>query len=78
MPKKRQTAAQTIGGIVAGIDGQIFRTTPPAQELVAKGAPIRPVAAAGGGTITIGMPDEPTEPDLPPDAPPPPESARRG
>jgi hypothetical protein len=78
MPKKRRTAAQAIGGIVAGIDGQIFRTTPPAQELVAKGAPIRPVAAAGGGTITIGLPDEPTEPDLPPEPSPQPGSARRG
>lgn len=59
MPRKRPTVGQTIGGIVAGIDQQIFRTTPPAQELVAKGAPIRPVAAAGGGTITVRLPGDP-------------------
>lgn len=59
MARKRPSVGQTIGGIVAGIDQQIFRTMPPANELVAKGAPIRPVAAAGGGTLTIGMPDDP-------------------
>ena len=59
MPRKRQSAGQTIGGVVAGIEQQIFRTTPPANELVAKGTPLRSVAAAGGGTITVGMPDDP-------------------
>lgn len=62
MARKRSTAGQTIGGIVAGIEQQIFRTTPPANELVAKGAPIRPVAAAGGGTLTIDIPDGPGVP----------------
>jgi len=59
MAKKRASAGQTIGGIVAGFDQQVWRTTPPANELVAKGKPIRPVAAAGGGTITIGLPGVP-------------------
>lgn len=58
MAKKRRPVGQTIGGIVAGIDQQIFRTTPPASELVARGTPLRATAAAGGGTITIGMPGE--------------------
>ena len=49
---------QTIGGIVAGIEQQIFRSTPPANELVARGAPIPPVASAGGGTIAIRLPGE--------------------
>lgn len=65
MPGKRPSVGQTIGGIVAGIEQQIFRTTPPAQELVAKGAPLRPVAAADGGTITVRLPGDPgadTEP----------------
>jgi galactose mutarotase-like enzyme len=56
--KKRRPAGQTIGGILAGFDQQIWRTTPPANELVAKGTPLRPVAAAGGGTIRVGMPDD--------------------
>ena len=59
MPRKRQSSGHTIGGIVAGIEQQIFRTTPPANELVAKGTPLRSVAAAGGGRITVGMPDDP-------------------
>lgn len=58
MAKKRASVGQTIGGIVAGIEQQIFRTIPPANELVRKGTPLQPVAAAGGGTIAIGLPDD--------------------
>ncbi|MEX1169699.1 MAG: aldose 1-epimerase [Chloroflexota bacterium] len=69
MPKKRPSVGHTIGGIVAGIEQQIFRTTPPAHELVAKGTPLRPVAAAGGGTISVGMPADPVVSDPSPDDP---------
>jgi aldose 1-epimerase len=58
MTRKRWSAGTAIGGIIAGIEQQLFRTTPPANELVAKGAPVRTVAAAGGGTISVGLPDE--------------------
>ena len=58
MAKKRPSVGQTIGGIIAGFDQQIFRTLPPADELVAKGAPLAPVAASGGGTLTVGLPEE--------------------
>jgi aldose 1-epimerase len=58
MARKRRSTGQVIGGIVAGFDQQIFRTTPPAEELVAKGARLAPVPAAGGGTLTVGLPDE--------------------
>lgn len=64
MARKRRPVGQVIGGIVAGIEQQIFRTTPPANELVAKGTPLRPVAASGGGTISVGMPGDP-EPSRP-------------
>jgi aldose 1-epimerase len=57
MARKRASVGRTIGGIVAGIDQQIFRTTPPADELVAKGTPLAPVPAAGGGTMTVGFPE---------------------
>jgi len=57
--KKRTSVGQTIGGIIAGFDQQIFRTTAPANELVAKGTPLRSVAASGGGTITVELPDDP-------------------
>ncbi len=59
MPKKKPSVGYTIGGIVAGIEQQLFRTTPPANELVAKGTPLRPIAAAGGGTISVAMPGDP-------------------
>ncbi len=55
MARKRQSTGQTIGAIIAGFDQQIFRTTPPAHELVAKGKPLAPVPAQGGGTLTIGF-----------------------
>ena len=58
MAKKGRPDGHVIGGIVAGIEQQVFRTTPPANELVAKGTPLRSVAAAGGGTITVGMPGD--------------------
>ena len=58
MAKKRQSTGQTIGGILAGFDQQVWRTTPPAQELVAKGKRLAPVPAEGGGTLTVGFADE--------------------
>jgi aldose 1-epimerase len=58
MARKRRPVGHVIGGIVAGIEQQIFRTTPPANELVAKGTPLRSVAASDGGTITVGMPGD--------------------
>ena len=60
--KKGQSVGQTLGGIIVGFDQQIFRTTPPVSELVAKGTPLRAVAASGGGTLTVGMPDDPAAP----------------
>jgi aldose 1-epimerase len=60
--KKGQPLGQTIGGIIVGFDQQIFRTTPPVNELVAKGTPLRAVAAAGGGTVTVGMPGDSAAP----------------
>ena len=59
MAKKKQSGlGPSIGGILVGFDQQIFRTTPPVNELVAKGTPLRAVAASGGGTVTVGMPDD--------------------
>ena len=59
--KKGGSVGQTIGGIIVGFDQQIFRSTPPVNELVAKGTPLRAVAAAGGGTVTVGMPGDAPE-----------------
>jgi aldose 1-epimerase len=64
--RKRQSAGQTIGSMLAGFDQQVFRTTPPAQELVAKGKRLAPVPAAGGGTLTVGF-DDAADPGTTPD-----------
>ena len=56
--KKGSGLGPTIGGILVGFDQQVFRATPPVNELVAKGAPTPSAAAAGGGRLTVGMPDD--------------------
>jgi hypothetical protein len=54
--RRNQSVGQTIGGALVGFDYQVFRTTPPPNELVQKGDPIRAVAAEGGGTLSIALP----------------------
>ena len=56
--KKGSGLGPSIGGILVGFDQQVFRTTPPVNELVAKGAPSPSAAAAGGGRLTIEMPGD--------------------
>jgi aldose 1-epimerase len=56
--RKRQSTGQAIGAIIAGFDQQVFRTMPPAQELVAKGKRLAPVPAEGGGTLTVAFGDD--------------------
>jgi aldose 1-epimerase len=56
--KKGSGLAPSIGGILVGFDQQIFRTTPPVNELVARGAPLPSAAAAGGGRLTIDIPED--------------------
>ncbi|MFL5673071.1 MAG: aldose 1-epimerase [Chloroflexota bacterium] len=56
--KKGSGLGPSIGGILVGFDQQIFRTTPPVNELVAKGAPLPSAAAAGGGRLIIDLPED--------------------
>ena len=56
--KKGPGIAQTMGGILAGFDQQVFRTTPPPHELVQKGARLPAVPAEGGGTLNIELPED--------------------
>ena len=56
--RRARTTGETIGGILVGFDHQIFRTTPPPNELVQKGDPIRAVAAEGGGTLAVWLPGD--------------------
>lgn len=62
--KKVMSIGQSIGGMLVGFDQQIFRTTPPTNELVAKGDRLAPVAASGGGTMRVGMPGDPALPAI--------------
>ena len=59
---KRQSGAQTIGGMLAGFDGQVFRTTPPPHELVRKGDRLPAIPAGDGGTLIVDLPDDDTQP----------------
>lgn len=60
--RKAPSGAQTIGGILAGFDGQVFRTTPPAHELVRKGDRLPAIPTSGGGMLSIELPEDRAEP----------------
>jgi hypothetical protein len=60
--KKAQAAGQTIGGILAGFDGQVFRSTPPPHELVRKGDRLPSIPAGDGGTLIVELPEDRAKP----------------
>jgi hypothetical protein len=70
MARKKGSAATTLGGVIVGLDYQIFRTGKPPSELVESAKPVAPVPADGGGTLSIELPevvvDDPAEPGDPP------------
>ena len=66
--KRRRPVGETIGGIIVGFDQQIFRTTPPVQELIVKGQPVRGLSGEGGGDLEVVFPDG--DPVSGPDGPP--------
>ena len=55
--RKKQSTGQTLGSIIVGFDQQIFRTLPPAQELVAKARPVRGVSGQAPG-LEVVFPDD--------------------
>ena len=60
MTRKRRTpSGQTIGSIIVGFDQQIFRTLPPAEELVVKAKPVRGVTGQAPGLVVV-FPDDVT------------------
>jgi hypothetical protein len=72
MPKPRAPISQTIGGILAGIDQQILRWTPPPHELVRKGEAVRGVTGDDGSNLAIVLPEAlPARGEAPPEAEPP-------
>ena len=71
--RKRRSAAQTMGGIIVGFDQQVFRTTPPAHELVEHAKPVRGISGEDGSDFLIVMPgdDAPAATVVPPEPEPP-------
>ena len=56
--KKGRPIGETLGGMIVGFDQQIFRTLPPAHELVQKGAPVRGMTGENGGDLEVVFPDD--------------------
>ena len=56
--KKRQSVAQTAGGVMFGFEQQVFRNAPPPEEVVHKARPDAPVAAGDGSFVTLELPDD--------------------
>ena len=61
---RRPSVGTTIGGVLAGVDGQIFRTTPPAAELVQRARPVRGLSGEDGTLLSIELPED-DDPDPP-------------
>jgi hypothetical protein len=55
--KRRRPMGGTIGSIIVGFDQQIFRTLPPAQELVVKSKPVRGLSGQAPG-LEVTFPDD--------------------
>ena len=62
--KKRQSVAQTAGGVLFGFEQQVWRNSPPPEEVVHQARPDSPVPAGDGSYLTLELPDDP-EPDDP-------------
>ena len=56
--KKRQSVAQTAGGIMFGFEQQVFRDAPPPQEVVHKARPDASVPAGDGSFVTLELPED--------------------
>jgi hypothetical protein len=60
MARKKQSIGTSLGGVIVGLDYMIMRTGKPPAEQVESAKPVRPVAAEGGGTLSIDLPDDPS------------------
>jgi hypothetical protein len=72
-PRRRRSSVGTaIGGIIAGVDAQVFRATRPPAELVEAAKPVRGISGPDGTRLTIELPEDapPADPPGPPVAPP--------
>ena len=64
--KKRRPVGETIGGIIVGFDQQIFRTTPPVQELIVKAKPVRGLSGQDGSDLQVVFPGDDARPTAEP------------
>jgi hypothetical protein len=62
--KKRQSVAQTAGGVLFGFEQQVVRNAPAPEELVHHARPDAPVPAGDGSFLTLELTEE-LEPDDP-------------
>jgi len=58
MASKKQSFGTSLGGFMVGLDHLIFKTGKPAAEQVESARPVGPVAADGGGTLSISLPED--------------------
>ena len=56
--KKRQSVAQTAGGVLFAFEQQVFRNAPPPEEVVHKARPDAAVPAPDGSFVTLELPDD--------------------
>jgi hypothetical protein len=67
--KKRQSVAQTAGGIMFGFEQQVFRNAPPPEEVVHQARPDLSVPTGDGSFVTLELPDDALPEDPPSDDP---------
>ena len=67
MTKRKRSTSQTLGGIIVGFDQQVFRTTPPAHELVEHAKPVRGISGADGTDFLIVTPTDEAAPTTTPE-----------
>ena len=62
MARRRRSVASgltsIVGGIIVGFDEQVLRSLPRAEVLVQRGQTVRGLSAQGG-TLLVGLPDDP-------------------
>ena len=70
--RRRRSVGTAIGGVIAGVDAQVFRATRPPAELVEAAKPVRGLSGPDGSLLSIELPEDvPDEDPAPPSMAPP-------
>ena len=56
--KKRQSVAQTAGGVLFGFEQQVFRNSPPPEEVVHHARHDGVIAAGDGSYLSLELPED--------------------